>query len=58
MYIIKDLPEFAEWIESNNRVEKAEKEIRKNKIKELMAEGIDKTVASVMVDAYISCGIF
>lgn len=57
MVKVTGLNKLAEIIEANNRVEKAEREIKKNKIKELIAEGIDATLAKVMVEAYISCGL-
>lgn len=49
--------ELAEIIENNNRIEKAEKEIKKNRIKELVAEGIDREIAKVMVEAGLACGV-
>lgn len=54
---VNGLNELAIIIEDNNRIEKAEKEIRKNRINELIAEGIDKEIAKVMVDAGIACGV-
>lgn len=57
MVKVTGLNELAEVIEANNRIEKAEKEIKKNKIKELISEGIDAKLAKVMVEAYISCGL-
>ena len=54
---VNGLNELAMIIEDNNRIEKAEKEIRKNRINELIAEGIDKEIAKVMVDAGIACGV-
>lgn len=54
---VTGLSELAEIIESNNRIEKAEREIKKNRIKELIIEGIDKEIAKVMVEAGLSCGV-
>ena len=48
MLKVTGLNELAEIIESNNRIEKAEKEILKDRIKELIAEGIDPEIAKVM----------
>lgn len=41
--------EMAEIIEANNRIEKAEREIKKMRIKELISEGVDPEIAKVMV---------
>ena len=54
---VTGISELAEIIENNNRIEKAEKEIKKNRIKELVAEGIDREIAKVMVEAGLACGI-
>lgn len=54
---VKGIRELAEIIESNSRIEKAEKEIKKNRIKELVAEGIDREIAKVMVEAGLACGV-
>lgn len=54
---VTGINELAEIIESNNRIEKAEKEIKKNRIKELVAEGIDREIAKVMVEAGLACGV-
>ena len=51
MVKVYGLNELAEIIEENNRIEKAEKEIKKMRIKELIAQGIDKEVAKAMVHA-------
>lgn len=48
MLKVTGLNELAEIIESNNRIEKAEKEILKDRIKELIAEGVDPEIAKVM----------
>lgn len=54
---ITGISELSEIIESNNRIEKAEHEIKKNRIKELVAEGIDREIAKVMVEAGLTCGV-
>lgn len=36
---------------------KAKRVLKKEKLAELMAQGIDKELAKVMVDAYWSCGL-
>ena len=48
MLKVTGLNELAEIIENNNRIEKAEKEILKDRIKELIAEGVDPEIAKVM----------
>lgn len=48
MYRVKGISELAEIIEENNRIEKAEREIKKMRVKELIAEGVDKEIAKVM----------
>lgn len=45
---ITGLNELAEIIEENNRIEKAEREIKKARIKELISEGVDPEIAKVM----------
>lgn len=50
MVKVNGISELAEIIEENNRIEKAEREIKKNRVKELVAEGIDKEIAKVMAD--------
>ena len=47
MLEVHGLNELAEIIEENERIKKAEREIRKNKIKELISEGISKEIAFV-----------
>lgn len=48
MIKVSGLNELAEIIESNNRIEKAEREIKKMRVKELKAQGIDPEIAAVM----------
>lgn len=50
MVKVTGIRELAEIIEANNRIEKAEREIKKNRVKELVAQGIDKEIAKVMAD--------
>lgn len=57
MVKVTGLEALAEIIESNNRIEKAEREIKKMRIAELVAEGVDKEIAKVMVQSFIDCGL-
>lgn len=57
MIKVTGLNELALMIEDNNMIEKAEKEIKKDRIKELISQGIDKEIAKVMVEAGIACGV-
>lgn len=57
MVKVNGLNELAEIIESNNRIEKAEREIKKMRIKEMIAEGVDPEIAKVMVTAMIGAGV-
>lgn len=57
MVKVTGLETLAEIIESNNRIEKAEREIKKMRIKELVAQGVDKEIAKVMVQSFIDCGL-
>lgn len=57
MVKVTGLETLAEIIESNNRIEKAEREIKKTRIAELVAEGVDKEIAKVMVQSFIDCGL-
>jgi hypothetical protein len=50
MIKVTGISELAEIIEANNRIEKAEREIKKNRVKELVAQGINKEIAKVMAD--------
>lgn len=50
MLKVNGLNELAEVIEANNRIKKAEKEIKKNRVKELISEGIDPEIAKVMAN--------
>lgn len=38
-------------------IKKAEREIKKQRINELIAEGIDKVTAKAMVEAFMACGL-
>ncbi len=48
MLKVTGLNEMAEIIEANNRIEKAEREIKKMRTKELISEGVDPEIAKVM----------
>lgn len=52
MIKVTGLNEFSQMIAEDelfrNHIKKAEKEIKKNRVKELMAQGIDKEMAKVM----------
>lgn len=48
---------IAEIVEKNDRIKKAEKEIRKQRIADLIAQGIDKMTAEVMVDTFTAYGV-
>lgn len=50
MVKVTGISELAEIIEANNRIEKAEREIKKNRVKELIAQGVDKEIAKLMAD--------
>lgn len=50
MVKVTGISELAEIVETNNRIEKAKREIKKNRVKELIAQGIDKEIAKVMAD--------
>lgn len=52
MIEVKGLEIISEVVEQNDRIKKAERGIRKQRIKELIAQGIDKMVAEVMVDTF------
>lgn len=57
MLKVTGLNELAETIEANNRIEKAEREIKKNRVKEIVAEGIDKELAKVMCQVEFEYGL-
>lgn len=57
MIKVTGLDILAEIIEENERIEKAERQIRKDKVNELVSQGIDKEIAEVMVKAYWDCGV-
>lgn len=58
---VTGLNELAQYIEYEEIVRKHEKkaikEIKKQKIKELVAEGVDEELAKVMTQAFMSCGL-
>lgn len=46
-----------EVVEQNDRIKKAEKEIRKQRIADLIAQGLDRMTAEVMVDTFTAYGV-
>lgn len=48
---------ITEYVEKTDRIKKAEKEIRKQRIADLIAQGIDKMTAEVMVDTFTAYGV-
>ena len=58
---VKGLNELAKMVEYNTMIEnhekKAIKEIKKQRIAELVAEGVNKTIAEVMVESMLACGL-
>lgn len=57
MLEIKDLDKFSEMVEITETERKIVKKARQRRIKELVEQGIDKTLAAAMIDSYVSCGI-
>ena len=57
MMKVLGINELAEIIEENNRIEKAEREIKKDKVKELIAEGVDNEIAKVMASVMFEYGV-
>lgn len=51
------LSELAEIIEANNRIEKAEKEIKKQTAARMVSEGVDKEIATVMTNVFAEYGL-
>lgn len=51
------LSELAEIIEENNRIEKAEKEIKKQTAARMVSEGVDKEIATVMTNVFAEYGL-
>lgn len=58
MIEVKGLAIIGEIVEQDERIKKAEREIRKQRIKELIAQGIDKMVAEAMVDTFTEYEVF
>lgn len=54
---ITGLEIISEFVEETDRIKKAEKEIRKQRIAELIAQGIEKQLAEVMVDVFTEYGV-
>ena len=57
MVEVKGLNLIEEIVGEENLKRKIAKDIRKDKIKQLMEQGVDRKMAIVMVDAFSSCGI-
>ena len=57
MMNVLGINELAEIIEENNRIEKAEREIKKDKVKELIAEGVDNEIAKVIASIMFEYGV-
>ena len=57
MVKVTGLDLLAEIVEEDNRIRKAEREIRKARIREMVAEGVDPEIAKVMVDSFIKAGL-
>lgn len=51
------LDKVATMVEETERIRKAERAIRKQRIAEMVAEGVDKEMATIMVDALITYGL-
>lgn len=55
---LNELAGIIEEVEfERNIIKKAEKEIKKQRIAEMVAEGIDKAMAKVMVESMMACGL-
>ena len=57
MVEVKGLNLIEEIVGEENLKKKIAKDIRKDKIKQLMEQGVDRKMAIVMVDAFDSCWI-
>ena len=51
------LPELAERIEADERMRKAKKAIERDRVKMMVAEGVDPEIAKVMVKSLVACGL-
>lgn len=54
---VKGLEIIEGIVKSEERIRKAEREIRKQRINELVAQGIEKTIAEVMVDTFTAYNV-
>lgn len=58
---VNGLNELAQYIEYEeilrNHENKAMKEIKKQRINEMVANGVDKEIAKVMVEAFVQSGL-
>lgn len=50
--VITGINEALEVMEYTNRIKKAEREIKKQRVAELIAEGVDPEIAKVMIDTF------
>lgn len=48
---------IAEMVEDKNRIEKAEKEIKKQTVNRMISEGVDKEIAKVMTNVFAEYGL-
>ena len=55
MVKVYGLNELTIMVETVERHKKAEREVRKQRIADLVAQGVDKDVATAMIDAFIAC---
>ena len=55
--IVVGLSELVEMIEADERMKKAQKAIERDRVKKMIAEGVDPEVAKEMVRSLISCGL-
>lgn len=54
---VTGLEMISEIVEERDKIKKAEKAIRKQRIADLVAQGIEKTVAEIMVDTFTAYGV-
>ncbi|MCM1059689.1 MAG: hypothetical protein NC452_05290 [Eubacterium sp.] len=47
---------ISEMVAERELKKKKERDVRNDRIKQLAAQGIDKEIAEVMVDAFTACG--
>ena len=54
---IVGMSELAEMIETDERLKKAQKGIERNRVKQMVAEGVDPKIAKTMVKSLMACGL-